>query len=412
MTRRIVALVCVLSLAPLASGAGTLVVDANTVHPVSGPPIRDGRIVIEDGRIARVGPAADTPAPEGARVVRGAVATPGLVDVHTSVGLAGIFNVAADRDEDEKTATSQPDLRALDSFNPREPLLRHQLEHGVTVVQASPGPANVVAGQAGIFRTHGRTADGMAVRAVSALVVNLGESPKRTYAQDKGPPGTRMGTAAILRRAFLGGREYAAGRTRADRGDDEKPPKRSLGREALARAAAGDLPVIFVAERADDIATAIRIAREWNLRFALAGASEGYLVSDLLREAGAPVLVGPVMQRVERPETLNASLENAARLERAGVRVAIRSGFESYVPRTRLVLFEAAVAAANGMGFDAALRAITLGAAEVLGIDDRFGSLEKGKAGDVVLYDADPFEYTSHVTRVIIDGELVHERRP
>jgi imidazolonepropionase-like amidohydrolase len=392
-----------------AARAETVVIEADVIHPVSGPAIANGRIVVEDGRIRSLGPAGGA-LQEGARLLRGAVATPGLVDPHTSVGVAGAYNVTADRDEDERSGPSQAALRALDAFNPDEPLLRHLLEHGVVVVQTSPGPANAVAGQAGIFRTHGATADAMAVRPVSALVFNLGEAPKQTYSKKKKAPLTRMGTAALIRTALLEGREHAAARARAGRGGKDEAPERDLGKEALARVAAGELPALFVAHRADDIVTAIRIAREFNLRFALAGATEGYLALDALREAGAPVLVGPVMERVGSPQTLNASYENPARLERAGLRIAIRSGYESYVPRARLVLFEAAVAAANGLGFDAALRAVTLGPAEALGIDDRFGSLEPGKSGEVVLFDGDPFEYTSHVTAVVSGGAVVYER--
>jgi imidazolonepropionase-like amidohydrolase len=405
-----------LGLAAGRTGAETLVVDVERLHPGNGPVIANGRVVIRDGRVTAVGPRASTPAPSGpARQLRAAVATPGLIDAQTSVGLSGLYNVAADQDQDERSDPNQAGLRALDAFNPGDPLVRYQLEHGVTLIQTGPGPANPIAGQAGIFRTHGNLADAMALRPVSALVFNLGETPKRTYAKDHKLPVTRMGTAALLRRALLDGREYAAARGRAGGGglfggEKQDTPDRDLAKEALARAAAGELPAIFVAHRADDILTAIRIAREYNLRFALAGASEGWLVADTIREAGAPVLVGPVMERVSAPETLNASYENAARLEQAGVRIAIRSGFESYVPKTRIVLFEAAVAAANGLGREAALRAITLGAAEVLGVDDRLGSLEPGKLGDVVLFDGDPFEYTSHVSAVVVAGEIVYER--
>jgi imidazolonepropionase-like amidohydrolase len=394
-----------------AAGAETVVIEADVLHPVSGPAIANGRVVVVDGRIRSVGPASGAP-PDGARVLRGSVATPGLLDAHTSVGVAGAYNVQADRDEDQRGGSHQAALRALDAFNPDEPLLRHLLEHGVVVVQTSPGPASAVAGQAGIFRTHGATADGMAIRPVSALVFNLGEAPKQAHSQNEAAPSTRMGTAALIRTALLNGREYAASRTRAGGGGkaEDQAPERNLGREALARVAAGELPALFVAHRADDIVTAIRIAQEFNLRFALAGATEGYLVLDTLREAGTPVLVGPVMERVGSPQTLNASYENPARLARAGLRIAIRSGYEGYVPRARVVLFEAAIAAANGLGFDAALHAVTLGPAEALGIDDRFGSLEPGKSGEVVLFDGDPFEYTSHVTAVVSEGSVVFER--
>jgi len=415
-------LALVLAAAP-PSRAQTLVVDGATIHPVAGPALAGGRVLVRDGVIERIGLVQEIPVPEGALRLEAAVVTPGLIDAHTSAGLSGLYNVLADQDQDETSAPDQAPLRALDAFNPDEPLVRHLLEHGVTLVQTGPGPANPVAGQAAIFRTHGRVADDMAVRRVSALVLNLGETPKEVYAPRNERPTTRMGTAALIRGALLEGREYAAARGRAEAdgggggglfggGDDEgpEPPDRDLRKEALARAAAGDLPAIFVAHRADDLLTAIRIAREYNLRFALSGATEGWLVADALRAAGAPVLVGPVMERVASPETLNASYENAARLAEAGVRIALRSGFEDYVPKNRVVLFEAAVAAANGLGFEGALRAVTLGAAEVLGVDDRFGSLEPGKAADLVLFDGDPFEYTSHVTHVVVGGEVVHRR--
>jgi len=415
-------LALVLAAAP-PSRAQTLVVDGATIHPVAGPALAGGRVLVRDGVIERIGLVQEIPVPEGALRLEAAVVTPGLIDAHTSAGLSGLYNVLADQDQDETSAPDQAPLRALDAFNPDEPLVRHLLEHGVTLVQTGPGPANPVAGQAAIFRTHGRVADDMAVRRVSALVLNLGETPKEVYAPRNERPTTRMGTAALIRGALLEGREYAAARGRAEAdgggggglfggGDDEgpEPPDRDLRKEALARAAAGDLPAIFVAHRADDLLTAIRIAREYNLRFALSGATEGWLVADALRAAGAPVLVGPVMERVASPETLNASYENAARLAEAGVRIALRSGFEDYVPKNRVVLFEAAVAAANGLGFEGALRAVTLGAAEVLGVDDRFGSLEPGKAADLVLFDGDPFEYTSHVTHVVVEGEVVHRR--
>jgi len=417
----VLGLALALAAAP-SSRAQTLVVDAATLHPVAGPALDDGRVLVRDGVIERVGPAAEIPVPEGARRLEAAVVTPGLIDAHTSAGLSGLYNVLADQDQDETSGPDQAPLRALDAFNPDEPLVRHLLEHGITLVQTGPGPANPVAGQAGIFRTHGRVADAMAVRPVSALVLNLGETPKEVYAPRNERPTTRMGTAALIRGALLEGREYAAARGRAEAagegggffggGDDEgpEPPDRDLRKEALARAAAGDLPAIFVAHRADDLLTAIRIAREYNLRFALSGATEGWLVADALRAAGAPVLLGPVMERVAGPETLNASYANAARLAEAGVRIALRSCFEAYVPKNRVVLFEAGVAAAHGLGFEAALRTVTLGAAEVLGVDDRFGSLEPGKAADLVLFDGDPFEYTSHVTHVVVEGEVVHRR--
>lgn len=390
------------------AGAQPLVVKAGRVYTVSGEVIANGAVVIDGGKITAVGKAGVVPVPKGARTLEAAVATPGLIDAQTSVGLAGFYNVGADRDANEKTGPNQSALRALDAFNPDDPLLDHLLAHGVTLINTGPGPADPLAGQSGVFRTHGEVADEMAVKVPSALVVNLGEIPKATYGKREKLPSTRMGTAAVLRQSFLAGMEYE--RLRAAGGASK--PDRDLAKETLGLVSRGRLPVILVAQRADDIVTALRIGREFNLRMALAGAAEGYLVRDRIRESGAPVLVGPVTQRVASPETFNASYENAALLADDRIRIAIRSGFDGYVPRAHIVLYEAAVAAANGLGFDAALRAITLAPAEILGIDDRFGSLEVGKSGDVVLFDGDPFEYTSHVEVVVVEGEPVYRRTP
>ena len=343
-------------------------------------------------------------APSDVPTLRAAVATPGLIDAHTSAGLSGLRNIAAVLDQDERTDPDQSAVRALDAFDPRDPLLRFLLEHGVTLVQTGPGPANPIGGQAGVFRTHGESADDMVVRFPSAMVFNLGEIPKATYKETRGTS-TRMGTAALIRERLQAGRHYArAGSLFGG------PPEPDLGLEALGKVAAGELPAIFTARRADDILTALRLTREFDLDSTIAGATEGYLVRDALREAGVPVLVGPVMERVSIPESENASYENAAFLAEAGIPIAIRSGFESYVPKNRLVLFEAAVSAANGLGPEAALRAITLGAAERLGVAQDYGSVEVGKVADLVLFDGDPLEYATHVTAVVVGGEVVFAR--
>ena len=172
----------------------------------------------------------------------------------------------------------------------------------------------------------------------------------------------------------------------------------------------GELPALFTAHRADDILTAIRIANEFGLQLILDAATEGYLIAEAIQKAGVPVLVHPTMQRVSSPETLNTSVENAAILADKDILIAIQSGFESYVPKTRVVLFEAAIAMVNGLGFDRALQAITLDAAKILGLADRVGSLEPGKDADVVLFNGDPFEYTSQVEAVVLNGQVAYRK--
>ena len=333
------------------------------------------------------------------------------------VGLAGWYNVLADQDQDETTGPNQAELRAIDGFNPSEPLLAYLLQHGVTVIQAGPGRSNPIGGQAGIFKTHGSTVEAMTLRFPSAMIFTLGEVPKKTYGERKQTPMTRMGTAALIRQALLGAQSYAkqwqdyassADDTSEDK--DHKAPDRDLKKEALAAVVQGELPALFTVHREDDILTALRIAKEFNLTLLLDAATEGYLVAPEIQQAGVPVIVHPSMQRISSLETSNTSLENAAILADAGIRIALQSGFESYVPKTRIVLFEAAIAMVNGLGFERALRAITLDAAQILGIDARVGSLEAGKDADLVLFDGDPFEYTSHIQTVILNGQVVYQR--
>jgi imidazolonepropionase-like amidohydrolase len=321
------------------------------------------------------------------------------------VGVSGRLNIPADQDQDEHSDPNQADARILDSFNPEEPLLEFALEHGVTVIQAVPGPTNVIAGQAGIFRTRGKTAAAMTLRFPSAIVFNLGEAPKTAYPGKA--PGTRMGTAALIRNALV-----AAGNDRRKRASakEDTPVDRNLKHEALGLLLERKIPAVYRAHRADDLVTALRLTEEFQLDGALALASEAYLILDALASAKTPVLVHPTMQRPAAPETYNTTLCNATLLADRGIPVAITSGFESYVPKTRVPLFEAAMAMANGLGYDRALRAVTIDAARILKIDSDYGSIEPGKVADLVVYDGDPFEYTTHVTHVILGGRLAYDR--
>ncbi|MBW3541070.1 MAG: amidohydrolase family protein [Planctomycetes bacterium] len=390
------------------SEAKTLVVLAGRVHPVSGKPIDNGAVLIEDGRIKWIGPQAKLERPKNAAVLTAAVVTPGLIDAHSVVPLAGEYNIPADQDQDETSDPNQADVRALDGFHPGEPLLRFLLSRGVTVIHACPGRANVIAGTTGVFRTHGRTAEEMAIRCPQAMLFNLGESPKETYKDDR--PETRMGTAALIRAALAEAGNFSRKLEAAAKKEDADRPDRNLKHEALAKVLSRDLPAMFCAQRADDLLTALRLVREFKLDATLALAAEGYLVADEIAKARVPVIVHPTMQRNGRMETFNTYLGNAAALRDKDIRIAIGSGVEGYVPKTRVVRYEAALAMVYGLGFDMALKAVTLDAARVLKIDEDFGSLEPGKAADLVLYDGDPFEHVTHVTRVIVDGRVAYDR--
>jgi imidazolonepropionase-like amidohydrolase len=217
-----------------------------------------------------------------------------------------------------------------------------------------------------------------------------------------------MATANIVRSALTQAQSDA--RKRAAAKDEDKKPSRNLKLEALNLALEGKLPVIFSGHRADDLETALRLASEFKLKAELDLAAEAYLMADHIAQAKVPVVVHPTMQRPSEMETFNIYLGNAAVLADHKIPLAIGTGYESYVPKTRVARFEAAMAMVNGLGFDRALAAITLDAAKILGIDDRFGSVEAGKIADLVLYDGDPFEHATHVTHTIQDGRVVFSR--
>jgi imidazolonepropionase-like amidohydrolase len=375
---------------------GAIAIEAENIRSAGAEQFgaRGGLIVIKDGKILRVH--YGTSKLKDIPVTRAKYVTPGLIDPFCAAGLSGAWNIPADQDQDESSDPNQADLRALDGFNPREPLLDFLRANGTTVVHAAPGHQNPLAGRGGVFRTDGSTTEGAALVPVGAVVVNLGESSKGGK-----NPTTRMGVAALVRKAFADAQAYQA-----------KPPAaKSPKLDALVPALEGKVPVYFAAHRKDDIQTALRIAAEFKLKPVIALGTEGYRMAEELKAAGVPVVVHPTMQRAGSSiETMHSFTGNAAALDAAGVPVTICTGFEGYVPKTRVLRHEAAMAVAAGMDKDRALRAVTINAAKLLGIEKEYGSIEAGKAADLVLYDGDPFEHATHVTRTIMRGKVVYDR--
>ena len=380
-------------------GKSMFAVIADFIH-TAGPEgvIRNGVVVVQNGLVLYVGKQEGTKLVD-VRTITAKHVTPGLIDAFAMTGLSGAWNIPADQDQDELSDPNQSDLRALDGFNPHEPLLEFLRSNGVTVVHAAPGRANVIAGQSGIFRTEGLTVEAATLRSPAAILVNLGEVPKESY-KGKGPL-TRMGVAGLVRKAFADADAYR-----------KKPPgAKNAKHEALIPALEGKVPVYFAAHRSDDISTALRLAAEFKLKPVIALGTEAYRMVEELKRAGVPVVVHPTMQRAAASmETLHSFNGNAAVLANAGIPIAICTGFEGYVPKTRVLRHEAAMAAANGLGADRALRAITIDAAKLLGIADKYGSIEKGKVADLVLYDGDPFEHATHVTQTFMNGQSVFSR--
>ena len=336
---------------PGAAGNNAVIL-AGRLFSVANKPIEDAVVVVKDGKVTAVGPRSSVEIPAGFPVISAASVTPGLIDANSIVPLSGQYNIAADQDADELSDPDQAELRVLDAFNPNEPLLRFLLEQGVTVVHTCPGRDNVIAGTTGVFRTHGRTAESMAVRFPESLLFNLGEAPKQTYKGQK--PSTRMGTAAIIRKAFTDAVNYR--RKRESPKPGEPPLDTSLKMESLRAVLDHKVSARFAAQKADDLMTCLRLINEFHLDGKLALGAEAYLVADQIAAAKIPLIIHPTMQHAESMETINSYLGSAAVIADAGIPLAIGSGAEGYVPKTRVVRQEAAIAMVYGLGARFSLR--------------------------------------------------------
>ena len=380
--------------------AGTLVVYADTLYTMAGAPVVNGAVLVRDGRIVSAGPAGGLRVPEGARELRGSVVTPGLVDARTTAGLSGLLNQDGDQDAIDRGGPLQPSLRAMDAYNARDPLVEWLLALGVTTLHTGHAPGALAAGQTAIVKTAYPTTDRALVDSTAMMAMTAG----RRVSQVFDSPGTRARSIAELRAALYSGLAYAQKMAEA-----ERSMPRDLDKEALAAVATGRMPAMISAHRANDIQAVLRLAREFpDMDLVLSGAAEAHLVLDEIAASGVPVILHPTMYRAGG-ETESIAFDTAARLREAGIPFAIQSGYEAYVPKTRVVLFEAAVAAAYGLAREDALRAVTADAAEILGVADRVGTLEPGKDADLVVFDGDPLETVTRVCAVVVDGRVVRE---
>jgi imidazolonepropionase-like amidohydrolase len=373
----------------------TFAVVGAKVFTMTGAPIDNGVVLVRDGKIERVGAAADVEVPADVPVLRAAVVTPGLIDAHATVGLTGLLNIPHDQDQLERSAAAQPELRAIDAFNPRDELVGWLRHLGITTVHTGHGPGALVSGQTMVVKTRGRTVDEDVLVPLAMVAVTLGDGGRASGAGKS--PGTRAKSVAMLRELLQKAREYVAKRAK----DADAPV--DLGLEVMAKVLAKQVPLLVTAHRLHDLQSALRVAQEFDVRVVLDGAGEAYLLLPEIQAAGVWVLPHPAMARTTG-ELANGTMELPKLLLDAKVPFALQSGYESYVPKTRVVLWEAGVAIGHGLPADAALRALTVEAARLLGVEARVGSLVAGKDADLALWDGDPFEYTTHCTGTVIDG--------
>lgn len=376
-----------------------LIYNANveTVEQISYP---NGFVQVEGGKIGRIGRMEDCPpVAEGDVDAGGRLLLPGFVDAHCHLGLFPDGQDYDGSDSNELTDPVTPQLRAIDALYPQDNTFREAREGGVTTVLTGPGSGNVIAGQFAAVKTAGRWIDKMVLKAPAAMKFALGENPRGVYGARKQSPMTRMAAAALIRETLHKAQRYARAL------DEGKQPEYDAKLEALLPVVRGDLPAHFHVHRADDIATAVRIGEEFRLDYRLIHATEGYLVADILAEKGVQVIAGPVLTDRSKPELANLTVENPARLTAAGCRVAICTDHPE-IPIQYLPL-EAALCVRQGFDRRAALRAITLGAAEIAGVAHRVGSIAAGKDADLVLWGGHPFDTGSRPLSVWIDGVRV-----
>lgn len=378
-----------------------------TVHPMDGPVIPHGYVELEGEKIARVGAMEELKDTGKGEVLdaEGGHIVPGFVDAHCHLGLFGDgLGFEAD-DGNESTDPCTPHLRAIDGVNIQDRCFQEAREGGVTTVLTGPGSANPIAGQFAAIKTDGRWVDEAVVKAPVAMKFALGENPKTVYNDRKETPVTRMATAAIIRENLAKAVEYRDKQDKAMEDPDTEQPELDMKLEALTDVVSGTLPAHFHAHRADDIATAVRIGREFGLHYVIVHGTEAYRVADLLAQAGVGVITGPCMGDRSKPELVNMTQENPVLLSRAGVKVAICTDHPEtpiqYLPMC------AAMAVKAGMDPEDALAAITRNAAEIAGIGHRVGTLTPGKDGDVVVLSGAPLDWQSGIQAVFLNGKRV-----
>ncbi|MBE5765725.1 MAG: amidohydrolase [Clostridiales bacterium] len=362
-----------------------------------------GDILLDGGKIVSVGRNLSA---DGAKVIdaNGRYVMPGIVDAHCHIGMWEDGMGSEGADGNEVTDPITPQLRAIDAINPADHCFEEAYQHGVTLAATGPGSANVIGGQFVAMKTYGRNMDDMVVKTPLAMKSAFGENPKRCYGGKGRMPETRMGTAAVMREALFAAKDYME---KMD-GPEDKRPTFDMRKDALAKVLRRELPIKMHAHRADDILTAIRIAKEFNLDFTIDHCTEGYLIADELKRAGAKCILGPMLTDRSKIELKNMSFKAPAILHKAGVKIALMTD-HPVIPMHFLAV-QAAICAREGLPEEEALKMITINAAEILGMDDRFGSLAAGKDADLAIYDAHPLDARAHVTHTLVNGEVVYER--
>jgi imidazolonepropionase-like amidohydrolase len=389
---------------------GSVAIAGGYVVPVEGEPIDGGTVLIIDGRIAAVGgPDLKPPPGVDVRDASGRWVLPGLVDAHTHLGAREEGEGWAGHDTNELTGPVQAHVRVLDAINPADEGFRDAIAGGVLAAGVTPGSGNPIGGQTVAIRCWGRTVDDMVLRSPAGMKSALGENPKRVLGERRVNPSSRLGTAAAIRAALIEALGYLEKEKdqEGEQPERERPAQsRDLKLEALGRVLRREVPWRQHCHRADDIATALRLADEFGYDLVIDHGTEGYLIADKIAAAGVPVVTGPLITARSKVELRNRTMANPGLLAAAGVTVAIAT--DHPVVPVHLLILQAALAVREGLDRDTALRAVTITPARIMRVADQVGSLERGKDGDVVIWSGDPFDVMSRVESAYIGGREVY----
>lgn len=384
-----------------------LLIQNARILSMAGNDFDKGFILCQDGRITEIGEVFKG-AFEG-RVIdaEGRICMPGFIDPHCHVGMFNDSLNFEGEDGNECMDPVTPQLRAIDGIHHLDRYFDEALKAGITTVVTGPGSANVFGGQFAALKTVGECVDDMILKAPVAMKAALGENPKSTYAEKKEMPTTRMSTASLMRQVLIEAKEYSDKKDKAiEDPDNNDMPDFDMKLEALVPVIKGELLLKIHAHRADDIATAVRIKKEFNLKMSVDHCTEGYLVANLLKKNDMPVITGPILSDRSKPELRNMTDENTKKLVEAGLTVAVMTDHPvmpiKYLPLCAMITHKA------GLSREDALKAITINAAKVNCIDDRVGSLEVGKDADIVILSGDPLDFMTRVVTTVINGEVVY----
>lgn len=369
-----------------------------------------GSIVVKDGKILEVGSKVDLSKFPNAEVIdaKGLIVTPGLVDPHCHIGIMEEGIQFEGNDTNEMSGPIYPELRGIDSIYPKDMSFEYTYKAGITSVNTGPGSANVIGGTFTAIKTYGDTVDEMIIKEETAMKMALGENPKRVYGTGGKNPGTRMASAALMREWLFKAKDYHKKYNAfVNKEKDAKEPPFDMKLHSLMRVFDGMIVKIH-AHRADDIMTAIRIAKEFDLNATVDHATEAYLIPKQVKESGTKLIIGPTLGMASKYELVNKSFKSAKVLEDNEIDFAIMTDHPIITLDTTLV--QAALFVKEGCSEKTALEALTITSAELNGIEDRVGSLEVGKDADIVIWDGPIFDIMTRTEVVIIDGKVVHKK--